>query len=114
MPQTVLILYSLWHYATYCIVFPALFYSYTLSQISRLIYIQALMQAVPIPDPREQDQCKVLEGEIPSPMDLPSGCPFCARCKKALAICKEIRPQMAETADGHQVACHLYTDGGKQ
>jgi len=45
---------------------------------------------------------------------LPSGCPFCARCKKALAICKEIRPQMAETADGHQVACHLYTDGGKQ
>ena len=77
-------------------------------------YTQALMQAVPIPDPREQDQCKVLEGEIPSPMDLPSGCPFCARCKKALAICKEIRPQMAETADGHQVACHLYTDGGKQ
>lgn len=77
-------------------------------------YTQALMQAVPIPDPREQDQCKVLEGEIPSPMDLPPGCPFCARCKKALAICKEIRPQMAETADGHQVACHLYTDGGKQ
>ena len=77
-------------------------------------YTQALMQAVPIPDPREQDQCKVLEGEIPSPMDLPSGCPFCARCKKARAICKEIRPQMAETADGHQVACHLYTDGGKQ
>ena len=77
-------------------------------------YTQALMQAVPIPDPREQDQCKVLEGEIPSPMDLPSGCPFCARCKKALAICKEIRPQMAETEDGHQVACHLYTDGGKQ
>ena len=72
-------------------------------------YTQALMQAVPIPDPREQDQCKVLEGEIPSPMDLPPGCPFCARCKKALAICKEIRPQMAETADGHQVACHLYT-----
>ena len=77
-------------------------------------YTQALMQAVPIPDPREQDQCKVLEGEIPSPMDLPSGCPFCARCKKALAICKESRAQMAETADGHQVACHLYTDGGKQ
>jgi len=77
-------------------------------------YTQALMQAVPIPDPREQDQCKVLEGEIPSPMDLPPGCPFCARCKKALAICKEIRPQMAETEDGHQVACHLYTDGGKQ
>ena len=45
MPQTVLILYSLWHYATYYIVFvtgePALFHSYTLSQISRLIYIQA-------------------------------------------------------------------------
>lgn len=77
-------------------------------------YTQALMQAVPVPDPREQDQCRVLEGEIPSPMDVPPGCPFCTRCKKALTICKEIRPRMAETADGHQVACHLYTDGGKR
>ena len=85
-----------------------------ISHISDRVLVMYLGQAVPIPDPREQDQCKVLEGEIPSPMDLPSGCPFCARCKKALAICKEIRPQMAETADGHQVACHLYTDGGKQ
>lgn len=41
MPQTVLILYSLWHYATYCIVFPALFYSYTLSQISPAYLPQA-------------------------------------------------------------------------
>lgn len=72
-------------------------------------YTQALMQAVPIPDPREQDQCKVLEGEIPSPMDLPSGCPFCARCKKALAICKDIRPADGRNGDGTSWLPGLYT-----
>lgn len=77
-------------------------------------YTQALMQAVPVPDPREQNQCKGLEGEIPSPMNVPRGCPFCTRCKKAVAGCKENRPRMVEIAEGHSVACHLYTDGGNK
>mgnify|MGYP000252444741 FL=1 len=58
MPQTVLILYSLWHYATYCIVFPALFYSYTLSQISRLIYIQAFGYADIIAKQLQRNNCQ--------------------------------------------------------
>lgn len=78
-------------------------------------YTQALMQAVPIPDPREQDQCKVLEGEIPSPMDLPPGMSVLrAVVKRHLLFVKRSDRRWAETADGHQVACHLYTDGGKQ
>lgn len=58
MPQTVLILYSLWHYATYYIVFPALFYSYTLSQISRLIYIQAFGYADIVAKQLQRNNCQ--------------------------------------------------------
>lgn len=75
-------------------------------------YTKALMRAVPVPDPREENQCQVLEGEIPSPIEVPEGCPFCTRCQEAGPRCKKSRPQMKELAEGHMVACHLYTDGG--
>lgn len=71
-------------------------------------YTKALMKAVPVPDPEIKDQCHVLKGEIPSPVDVPSGCPFCTRCPKSMGICSQSRPEVNEIEDGHFVACHLY------
>ena len=50
-----------------------------------------------------------LEGEAPSPLELPEGCPFQGRCTKCMAICKKEAPQMVSLTPDHQVACHLYT-----
>lgn len=73
-------------------------------------YTQALLSAIPIPDPDEAAAKKriVLEGEIPSPIDPPAGCRFRGRCKYATAKCAEVTPTLKEVAPGHQVACHLY------
>ena len=51
----------------------------------------------------------LLEGEAPSPLELPEGCPFQGRCTKCMAICKKEAPQMVSLTPDHQVACHLYT-----
>lgn len=51
-----------------------------------------------------------LEGEAPSPLELPKGCPFQGRCTKCMAICKKEAPQMVSLTPDHQVACHLYTE----
>lgn len=51
-----------------------------------------------------------LEGEAPSPLELPEGCPFQGRCTKCMAICKKEAPQMVSLTPDHQVACHLYTE----
>nr|WP_027308601.1 dipeptide ABC transporter ATP-binding protein [Caloramator sp. ALD01] len=73
-------------------------------------YTQALLSAIPIPDPDESAKKKriVLEGEIPSPIDPPPGCRFKNRCRYAKPICSEQEPVFKDMGGGHFVACHLY------
>jgi oligopeptide/dipeptide ABC transporter ATP-binding protein len=70
-------------------------------------YTQALLSAVPIPDPRKRKQRIVLTGDVPSPADPPSGCPFHPRCHHPArdAACARITPPLETKADGHLVAC---------
>lgn len=73
-------------------------------------YTKALLSSIPIADPKRAKEAvrKVIEGDIPSPMDIPSGCRFHTRCPYAKPICKEISPGIKFLEDGHSVACHLY------
>lgn len=73
-------------------------------------YTKALLSSIPIADPKRAKESvrKVIEGDIPSPMDIPSGCRFHTRCPYAKPICKEISPGIKFLEDGHSVACHLY------
>ncbi|GAA0766798.1 dipeptide ABC transporter ATP-binding protein [Clostridium subterminale] len=73
-------------------------------------YTNALLSAIPIPDPDEakRRQRIILEGDIPSPIDPPPGCRFKSRCKYAKPICGEEEPVLKEVSPGHCVACHLF------
>jgi len=72
-------------------------------------YAQALLSAVPIPYPAKERERKrvILEGDVPSPSNPPSGCRFHPRCPIAEDICKEKEPEWREALDDHWVACHL-------
>ena len=71
-------------------------------------YTISLLSAVPIPDPQRAKANKriMLEGDVPSPMRMPSGCPLRTRCSRATAQCAECRPELREVAPGHVAACH--------
>jgi oligopeptide transport system ATP-binding protein len=71
-------------------------------------YTQALLSAVPVPDPAAKRQRIVLQGDVPNPIHPPTGCRFHTRCPKAMPRCKVEDPVTKTTAPGHQVACHLY------
>jgi oligopeptide/dipeptide ABC transporter ATP-binding protein len=71
-------------------------------------YTEALLSAVPIPDPdlAEKRERIVLEGDVPSPINPPSGCRFHPRCRYATDICKQLEPPLVDYGNGHLAACH--------
>ncbi len=75
-------------------------------------YTQALLSAIPIPDPdmEESRERIILQGELPSPINPPSGCVFSTRCPFAMDICSREKPTWQEAESNHFVACHLYQD----
>ncbi|MDP6728249.1 MAG: murein tripeptide/oligopeptide ABC transporter ATP binding protein OppF [Gammaproteobacteria bacterium] len=72
-------------------------------------YTQALISAVPIPDPiiEKNKDLILIEGDLPSPINPPSGCVFRTRCKKAQDICSQEKPELKEATSSHEVACHF-------
>ena len=72
-------------------------------------YTQALMSAIPSWNPKDRKLGQVkLEGEPPSPINPPSGCPFHPRCPHRLANCSKVQPGMAQVSEGHFSACYLH------
>ncbi len=71
-------------------------------------YTQALLSAVPMPDPSTKMKRIILTGDIPSPANPPCGCKFHTRCGRCMDICKEVEPQFKDYGGKHFVACHLY------
>ncbi|WP_457671434.1 oligopeptide/dipeptide ABC transporter ATP-binding protein, partial [Thiolapillus sp.] len=74
-------------------------------------YTRALLSAIPSPDPDARTRRTILQGDVPSPLNPPSGCPFRTRCPEAMAQCANAMPPLKNIhKDGniHQVACHLY------
>ncbi len=74
-------------------------------------YTKALLSAIPDPDPDQSSQRTILQGDVPSPLNPPSGCPFRTRCPEAMDICAQSMPQLENVTDAgvpHQVACHLF------
>lgn len=69
-------------------------------------YTNALMEAIPLPDPAIKQKLAVLEGEVPSPINPPSACRFHPRCPYAMDICREVEPALVAVDANHKVACH--------
>ena len=70
-------------------------------------YTTALLSAVPVPDPKARRKHLIPRGEIPSPINPPTGCRFHPRCPKAMDICSKKEPELIDTGNNHLVACHL-------
>ncbi|NBH72086.1 dipeptide ABC transporter ATP-binding protein [Clostridiaceae bacterium] len=73
-------------------------------------YTQALLSAVPVPDPTAKKERVILEGNIPSPLNPPKGCKFHTRCPKAMECCKVEAPKKYQVSEDHYVYCHLYDE----
>jgi oligopeptide/dipeptide ABC transporter ATP-binding protein len=71
-------------------------------------YTKALLSAVPLPIPNVKRERIILKGDLPSPMNPPSGCAFHTRCPYTMDICRKEAPQMREVSEGHLVSCHLH------
>jgi len=71
-------------------------------------YTQALLSAVPTPDPEAKRERIILQGDVPSPANPPSGCTFHTRCPHVKDVCRSVRPEFLDAGNGHFVACHLY------
>ncbi|MCD8511239.1 MAG: dipeptide ABC transporter ATP-binding protein [Bacillus sp. (in: Bacteria)] len=71
-------------------------------------YTQALMSAVPTPNPTIKKERIILKGDVPNPSNPPNGCAFHTRCQACMDVCKTIRPKELELSPGHVVSCHLY------
>ena len=72
-------------------------------------YTRALLSAVPVPDPLHKKERIILKGDVPSPINPPSGCRFHTRCPERMDICDKTVPEMIDFGNGHTAACHLYT-----
>jgi peptide/nickel transport system ATP-binding protein/oligopeptide transport system ATP-binding protein len=73
-------------------------------------YTQALLSAVPVPDPTAKKERVILEGSIPSALNPPTGCKFHTRCPKCMECCKTQVPEKYQVSEDHYVYCHLYKD----
>lgn len=73
-------------------------------------YTEALLSAVPVPVYGKKQERIILEGDVPSPMNPPSGCKFHPRCKHCKEICKQVEPELKHIGDNHYLACHLYDE----
>jgi oligopeptide/dipeptide ABC transporter ATP-binding protein len=71
-------------------------------------YTVALLSSVPIPDPAARTEHAPLTGDMPSPINPPSGCRFNTRCPRVMQECREVEPVLEGRPAGHLVACHLY------
>jgi len=72
-------------------------------------YTKALLSAIPIPNPRLRKKGTILMGDVPSPMNPPSGCRFHTRCSYVKPVCKEKEPKLIDLGDSHYVACHPFS-----
>ncbi len=81
--------------------------SETIYHEARHPYTQSLISAIPVPDPHRSVQRQVLRGDVPSPINPPSGCSFHPRCPVAEPRCAELEPALVNTSAGHLAACHL-------
>ena len=77
-------------------------------------YTEALLSAVPVPEPGAARKRIILKGDIPSPIDPPTGCRFHTRCPQAFARCRSEEPELRTVGDGHFAACHLNDDAGQR